>query len=225
MKDLNQQALGGLLWFLIILAAAVFVPAWTLNYWQAWIFLSVFSLMVLTITVYLMRNDPKLLERRVKAGPGAEKEKRQKIIQSLASMAFIAVVVFPAIDHRLAWSRMPPQAALAGDVIVALGLLIIFFVFKENAFTSAIIEVDPEQRVISTGPYAFVRHPMYIGALVMLLGVPVALGSWWGLFMVIPIALLIMWRLIDEEQFLARNLVGYAEYRHNVKYRLVPFIW
>jgi protein-S-isoprenylcysteine O-methyltransferase Ste14 len=225
MKDLNQQALGGLLWFLIILAAAVFVPAWTVNYWQAWIFLGVFSLMVLTITVYLMKNDPKLLERRVKAGPGAETEKRQKIIQSLASIAFIAVVVFPAIDHRLAWSRMPPEAAVAGDVIVALGLLIIFFVFKENAFTSAIIEIDPEQRVISTGPYAFVRHPMYIGTLVMLLGMPVALCSWWGLFMVIPIALLIVWRLIDEEQFLARNLGGYAEYRHKVKYRLVPFIW
>jgi len=114
---------------------------------------------------------------------------------------------------------------ITAQVIVALGLLIILFVFKENAFTSAIIEVDPEQRVISTGPYAFVRHPMYIGALVMLLGVPVALGSWWGLFMVIPIALLIVWRLIDEEQFLARNLVGYAEYRHKVKYCLVPFIW
>ena len=109
--------------------------------------------------------------------------------------------------------------------IVALGLLIVFFVFRENSFASATIEVGSEQTLVSTGPYAFVRHPMYFGAFVMLLGVPLALGSWWGLLSVIPIVGVIIWRLLDEEVFLEKNLPGYTTYRNGVKYRLLPFIW
>ncbi len=225
MKDLNKKALGGLLFLVICLAVLLFLPAWTLDYGQAWTFLAVFTASVLAITLYLIKKDPKLLERRVNAGPGAEKEKSQKIIQFVAQIAFIAVLVFPSIDHRFQWSTMPLYIAVAGDVLVALGLLIVFFVFKENTFTSSIIEVGTEQKVISTGPYAFVRHPMYIGALVMLLGVPLALGSWWGLFTIVPITIVIVWRLLDEEQFLVKTLPDYSEYRNKVKYRLVPFIW
>jgi protein-S-isoprenylcysteine O-methyltransferase Ste14 len=114
---------------------------------------------------------------------------------------------------------------VSGDVLVALGLLIVFLVFKENTFTSATIEVSTEQKVISTGPYALVRHPMYIGAFIMLIGVSLALGSWLGLLAVIPIAFVIIWRLLDEEKFLAKNLSGYAEYLSRVKYRLIPFVW
>ena len=135
-------------------------------------------------------------------------------------MAFIVVFVFSAVDHRFAWSRVPPYTVASGDILVVLGLLIIFVVFKENTFTSAVIEIDTEQKVISTGPYAFVRHPMYLGALVMLLGVPLpALGSWWGLLTIIPITLVIIWRLLDEEQFLAKKLSGYSEYPDKVTYR------
>jgi Putative protein-S-isoprenylcysteine methyltransferase len=225
MKNLNIRAFGGLLFLLIVLAAALFLPAWTLYYWQAWIFLSVFSVSVLAVTIYLMKKDPKLLERRVNGGPGAEKEKSQKIIQFLASIAFITMFVVSAIDHRFGWSRVPPYVVAVGDVLVALGLLIVFFVFKENTFTSAIIEVDTGQKVISTGPYKFVRHPMYTGGLVMLLGVPLALGSWWGLLTVIPIAIVIIQRLFDEEKFLAKNLPGYSGYQKKVRHRLLPFIW
>jgi protein-S-isoprenylcysteine O-methyltransferase Ste14 len=225
MNDLNKSAFGGLLSLLGVLALALFLPAWTLDYWQAWVFLGVFGLSVLAITVYLMTTDPKLLERRVQAGPVAEKERSQQVIQILASVAFVALFVFCAIDHRLGWSDVPPYVVVAGDVLVALGLLIVFFVFKENTFTSAIIEVDTEQKVISTGPYALVRHPMYLGGILMLCGVPLALGSWWGLLAVIPIAVVIVWRLIDEERFLVKNLPGYAAYQDNVKYRLVPYVW
>lgn len=225
MKDLNKKALGGLLFLVICLAIMLFLPAWTLDYWQAWTFLAVFTASVLAITVYLMKKDPQLLERRVNAGPGAEKEKSQKIIQFVAQIAFIAVLVFPSVDHRFQWSTVPSYIVVAGDILVALGLLIVFFVFKENTFTSAIIEVGTEQKVISTGPYALVRHPMYIGALVMLLGVPLALGSWWGLFAIIPITLVIVLRLLDEENFLVKTLPDYSEYRNKVRYRLVPFIW
>jgi protein-S-isoprenylcysteine O-methyltransferase Ste14 len=159
------------------------------------------------------------------AGPGAEKEKSQKIIQLAATAAFITVLVFPVIDHRFAWSVVPPYVVVAGDALVALGFVIVFLVFKENTFASSIIKVEAEQKVVSTGPYAVVRHPMYIGALIMLLGVPLALGSWWGLVTIIPITLVLMWRLIEEENVLAKSLPGYSDYRSKVRYRLVPLIW
>ena len=225
MQNLTIKAFAGLLFLLIVLAVALFLPAGTLDYWQAWLFLGVFGVTVLAITFYLMKKDPRLLERRTNAGPGAEKEKSQNIIQSIASIAFIAVFVVSALDRRFGWSMVAPYVVVAGDMLVVLGLLIVFFVFRENTFTSAIIEVNTEQKIISTGPYAVVRHPMYIGALVMLLGVPVALGSWWGLLTIIPMAFAIVLRLLDEEKFLAKNLAGYSEYQTKVRYRLLPFIW
>lgn len=225
MNDLNKKAFAGLLQLLIVLASTIFLPAWTLDYWQAWIFLAVFSASVLAITVYLMRNDPKLLERRVNAGPGAEQEKSQNIIQALAALAFVAMFVVSALDHRFAWSTVPPYLTALGDLLVVLGFFFVFLVFKENTFASGTIEVGAEQRVITTGPYALVRHPMYVGALVMLAGVPLALGSLWGLLAIIPMTLVIVWRLLDEEKFLAKNLAGYSEYESKVKYRLLPLIW
>jgi protein-S-isoprenylcysteine O-methyltransferase Ste14 len=225
MNALNVRALAGLLQLLVIMAVLIFVPAGTLDYPRAWIFLAVFFTPVLAITIYLMKNDPKLLERRISAGPGAEKEKGQKIIQFLAMIDFIAVMLVPAFDHRFAWSAVPSGLVLAGDILVVLGFLIVFLVFKENTFTSAIIELSTEQKVITTGPYALVRHPMYIGALIMLVGVPLALGSWWGLLTVVPMTLVIVWRLLGEENFLAMNLAGYSEYQNAVRYRLLPFVW
>jgi protein-S-isoprenylcysteine O-methyltransferase Ste14 len=225
MTNLAIKAFGGLLFLIIAMAAALFLSAWTLSYWQGWLFLSVFFVSVLAITIYLMKTDPKLLHRRVKAGPGNEEEKSQKIIQSIAQMAFISVLIIPAIDHRFAWSVVPTFVVIAGDVLVALGLLIVFLVFKENSLTSATIEVGEEQEVISTGPYVFVRHPMYSGALIMLLGVPLALGSWWGLLTIIPMKIVIIFRLLDEERFLTKNLPGYLEYKDKVSYRLAPLIW
>ncbi len=225
MKELNRKAFAGLFSLLLSLGLLLFVPACTLDYWQAWIFLAVFSVSVLAITLYLMKNDPKLLERRVNAGPGAEKDKSQKIIQSLAMISFMAIFVFCGIDHRFGWSTVPEYVVATGDILVALGFLCIFFVFKENTFASGIIEVGADQKLITTGPYALVRHPMYSGALVMLLGVPLALGSWWGLFTIIPITLVIVWRLLEEEQFLAKNLSGYSDYRNKVRHRLLPLVW
>jgi protein-S-isoprenylcysteine O-methyltransferase Ste14 len=225
MSDLNKKAFGGLFFLIIALGIALFIPVWTFHYWQAWSFLVVFSLSVLAITLYLMKKDPKLLERRVSAGPGAEKERNQKIIQFLAQIAFILVIVFPAVDHRFGWSFVPAFVSIAGDALVILGLLVVFFVFKENTYTMAIIDVDIKQKIVTTGPYAVIRHPMYTGALIMLIGVPLALGSWWGLLAVIPITVVIVLRLLDEEKFLGKHLSGYAAYMKNVSYRLVPFIW
>ena len=135
------------------------------------------------------------------------------------------MLVVPGLDHRFHWSQMLLYATVAGDVLVAIGFLIVFFVYKENTFASATIELAPEQRVISTGLYALVRHPMYIGALIMLFGIPLALGSYWGLLTIFPMTLVIVWRLLDEEKFLAKNLRGYQDYQAKVRCRLVPLIW
>jgi len=225
MNILNIKAFGGLLFLLLVMAALLFIPARTLDYWQAWTFLAVYFALSLAITLYLMKKDRALLERRISGGPTAEKEPTQKIIMYIVSLGFIGLLVLPALDHRFAWSHMPPYVALAGDVLVVLSWLAIFFVFKENTFTFATIELAPDQKVISTGPYALVRHPMYAGALVMLLGIPIALGSWWGLLVILAMMPALIWRLLDEEKFLVRNLRGYVEYQNKVRYRLIPLVW
>ncbi len=222
---LHFRAFLGLLSLAVFLAIATFLPAWTLDYWQAWLCLASFLLSAVAITLYLMASDPELLERRMRAGAAAEKERSQKRTQSFIRVFFLSLFVIPALDHRFHWTSVPPLVSIAGDVLIVAGFAIIFVVFRENTFTSGIIEVAAGQRAISTGPYAYVRHPMYSGALVMMLGIPVALGSWCGLLLLIPMAGGIIWRLRDEERFLAANLPDYPEYLVKVKSRLLPRIW
>ena len=225
MNQLNIKAFAGILQLFFILGLTIFLPAWTLDYWQAWIVVVVFFACTLAVTVYLMKNDPKLLERRVSAGVGAEQERSQNIIQAFAAVAFIALFVVSALDHRFGWSTVPPYLVALGDILIVIGFYLVFLVFKENSFASGTIEIGAEQCVISTGPYALVRHPMYVGALVMLVGVPLALGSLWGLVAIVPMTIVLVARLLDEEKFLARNLAGYCEYQSKVRHRLVPLIW
>jgi protein-S-isoprenylcysteine O-methyltransferase Ste14 len=196
-----------------------------LDYWQAWLFLLVFFGSSFALIRHFARYDPQLLERRMTAGPGAEQEKSQQVIQLLAMVTFIAMMMLPAIDHHYRWSTMPPDLAIAGDILIAFGFAAIFLVFKENSYASAVIEVRSGQKIVTTGPYAVVRHPMYSGALIMLLGIPLALGSWWDLFTLIPITIILVWRLLEEEKFLATNLPGYSDYQNKVSHRLVPFFW
>ncbi len=222
---MTVQAFAGLGFLLAVLAAALFVPAGTIDWWQAWAFLAVFAGAVVGITVDLALHDPALLVRRVKAGPVAERQRAQQVIQSLASLVFVALFVVSALDHRRGWSRVPDALAVTGDALVALGLAIVWRVFRANTYTSATIEVAREQQLVSTGPYAIVRHPMYAGALVMCFATPVALGSWWSLVPVGALAAVIVWRLLAEERTLANELPGYVEYRARVRHRLVPGLW
>ena len=225
MNQLNIKAFTGILELFVILGLTIFLPAWTFDYWQAWIVVAVFFGCTLAVTVYLMKNDPKLLERRVKAGVGAEQERSQNIIQAFAAVAFIALFVVSALDHRFAWSSVPPYLTALGDILIVVGFYLVFLVFRENSFASGTIEIGDDQRVIASGPYALVRHPMYVGALVMLVGVPLALGSSWGLVAIVPMTIVLVARLLDEEKFLARNLAGYSEYQSKVRYHLLPLIW
>ena len=225
MTAIERRAQVQLLCFMAVVAAAMFVVAATLAYWQAWIFLAVFFGSSSALISYLARHDPKLLERRMRAGPRAEHERSQQLIQLLALLAFIALLLLPAIDRRYGWSSMSLSIVLIGDLLVAIGFVAIFFVFRENTYASSTIEVAAGQKVVATGPYSLVRHPMYTAGVVMLVGVPLALGSWWGLPLILPITAVIVWRLLEEEKFLATNLTGYPAYQHQVRFRLLPLVW
>lgn len=204
----------------------LFLPAGTFDYWQGWVFLGLFFSISFIITLYLLKKDPALLERRMKAANlDSEKEGKQKIIQFLARVAFVGVLVVCGFDYRYSGARVPLLGVLFGECLVFLGLLNTFLVFRENTFASSIIEISSGQKVISTGPYSLVRHPMYSGALVMMFGLPLALGSWWGLLSFFPILGVLVWRLLEEEKFLDKNLPGYPEYRRKVKFRLFPNLW
>jgi protein-S-isoprenylcysteine O-methyltransferase Ste14 len=225
MTKLLAQAAMGLSALLGAIGVALFASAGTLRYARAWAFLALFATCVTAITIDLARRDPALLARRVKAGPLAEPTSTQKIIQTLASLAFLGLFVIAGLDHRYRWSCVPTTVAIVGDVLVAAGLFIVALVFRTNTFTSAVIGVSRDQQLVSTGPYAVIRHPMYGGALVMLIGVPFALGSWWALLAVLALAGVIVARLFAEENVLAADLSGYADYCRRVRHRLVPFLW
>lgn len=225
MNPLHRKAFVGLAILFLVMAALLFVSAGTLHYWQAWTYLAVYFGASIAITLYLVKKDPELLARRMSGGPFAEKEPVQRIIMSITSLGFIALAIVPALDRRFGWSDVPVYAVALGDAVMLLGWLGIYFVFRENSYAAATIQSSADQRVISTGPYAWVRHPMYAAALVMLLGISPALGSWWGIPIVIAILPALIWRLKDEERFLVRNLPGYPEYQGRVRHRLLPFVW
>lgn len=225
MKKLIIQTLETTLIGAIGLGVLLFIPAGTLSYWQAWVFMIVFIASVQTIGVYLSLKDPELLERRKNAGPKSEQRPAQRIIIYLAIASFLAMMLFPAFDHRFGWSHVPWYVSLVGDALVALGLFENLIVLRENRFAASNVQTFDDQRVISTGLYSIVRHPMYSGALVMSAGVPLALGSLWGLaFLAITFPVLV-WRILDEEKMLAHDLAGYSEYARRVRYRLVPHLW
>ena len=222
---LRKKTFAGLAQFLVALGAMLFLPAWSLRYWEGWVFWFEFAALVTLITIYFLDKDPALIERRLKAGPLAEKETKQKIIQWFANFFFVALIIFPGIDHRFGWSHLSLRLIFLGDTLLAFGLAVIFFVFRENSYTSGVIEVDKDQTVISTGPYRLVRHPMYAGAILLILGIPLALGSGWGLLLCVPMVAVIIWRLMNEEKYLSKNLTGYIDYCAMTRYRLIPGVY
>jgi len=206
----------------VITGLMLFLPAGTLRFWQAWVFLASLFLPVVFVVSYFLTRDPALLVRRMQF---REKEREQQVIVRLASLAFIIGFVLPGLDHRYGWSGVPAWASLLADALVLLGYAIVFFVFRENSYTSRIVEVVEGQTVVTTGPYAAVRHPMYAGIILMYLAIPIALGSFWALACFVPVIALIVVRALDEERVLTRDLAGYAEYAQKVRYRVVPGVW
>jgi protein-S-isoprenylcysteine O-methyltransferase Ste14 len=218
-KGLVSATLG-----LVAFGLLLFLPAGTFHYWQAWVFLAVFALSTWIPSVYLMRTNPAALERRMR-GPLAETRTLQRILIAVIFVCFPALFVVSALDHRFGWSPVPAAVSLVGDVLVATGLILSMLVVIQNSYAAVNVVVEAGQRLVSSGLYGLVRHPMYTGNVILMLGVPLALGSYWGLVFVIPGLIVLILRIRDEEDLLAHELSGYREYTHQVRYRLVPYVW
>lgn len=206
---------------MIVMGLVLFLPAGSLKFWQAWIWWSIISALTLFITAYFLKKAPGLLSRRMKAG---EKEQQPGIIRILSFLSLF-VFLIPGFDYRYQWSAVPVWIIIAANALVFLGYAFIFLVFKENSYASTIIQVEKEQRVIKTGPYAIVRHPMYTGLLIMQLFTPLALGSYWALIFSALFIPVIIFRIRKEEEVLLRDLPGYADYFIKTRYRLIPSVW
>jgi protein-S-isoprenylcysteine O-methyltransferase Ste14 len=224
MENLKAKAWFGLGISFALIALALFLSAGTTNYWQAWVYLGVSAVVGILHTLYIIK-DPILLEGRTKFGPTAEQRPIQKIIVLFAGLSAIAAFIVPALDHRFGWSNAPSWLSIEGDLLIVVSFWMVYRVFKENSFGSATVEINKEQTVISTGPYAIVRHPMYSSAVVYLIALSLALGSYWGLIPSVLTILGLVWRLFDEEKFLSRNLSGYTEYCVKVRWHLIPGIF
>lgn len=210
---------------LLFFGVALFWPAGTFHYWQAWVFIAVFMVCALVSSLYLAIKDPAALRRRMQAGPTAETRPIQRIIISATVLSVLAVLIVSALDHRFGWSTVPTAVVILGDVLVAAGLVAAQAVVFQNSFAGASIRVEAEQHVVSTGLYGMVRHPMYTGTLVMMLGTPLALGSYWALLVAALCLPVLGLRISDEEKMLRSELDGYDEYTRKVRYRLVPYLW
>jgi protein-S-isoprenylcysteine O-methyltransferase Ste14 len=215
------STLAGLAFFAVLL----FWPAATFDYWQAWVFIAVFMVATIVPSAYLAVRDPAALERRMHAGPTAETRPMQRVVISCTVLSVVALLVVSALDHRFGWSSVPLPVIVLGVVLVAVGLLVAQLVVIQNRYAAATISVEAEQPLVSTGLYGRVRHPMYVGALVMMFGTPLALDSYWGLVALVPGLLALAARIVDEEKMLTEQLDGYRDYRVRVPYRLVPHVW
>lgn len=219
------QAIGSTLFGLLFFGIGLFLPAWTFAYWQAWVFIAVFTLATMIPSLYLAVTNPAALRRRLNAGPTAETRPVQRIIISATVLLVVAVLVVSALDHRFGWSSVPLSVVWVGNVLVAVGLVVAQLVVIQNSYAAANITVESGQPLVSTGLYGVVRHPMYVGALIMMVGTPLALGSLWGLVVVLLAVPVLAARILDEEKLLTEQLDGYREYITRVRSRLIPYVW
>lgn len=206
----------------LFLFLCFFLPAQTFNYWEAWIYLIIIFSCVLLVIRHFLKHDPLFLERRIRT---KETVKEQKIIIYFGWILFLPIFILPGFDKFYGWSKIPILLIIISQFLVLTGYLIVYRVFKENSFASRVIEINEGQKVISTGPYSIVRHPMYFGVLLMYGFTPLALGSYWAFIGSFFLIIILVARTLSEERYLSKNLQGYEEYMQKVKYRIIPYIW
>ncbi|MBI3175356.1 MAG: isoprenylcysteine carboxylmethyltransferase family protein [Chloroflexi bacterium] len=222
LAQLTRLVVTRVVMFFVFLGLFLFLPAGTWKFWQAWMWLVMMITLMLVTLRYLLKNDPALLERRMRM---RERVGAQQKIIGVSLIFLLASFIVPGLDQRYGWSQMPAWVAILADTIVAIGYLMVLWVFKANTYTSRIIEVEAGQKVVSTGPYALVRHPMYVGAFLTYAFSPLALGSYWAFLPGVMILPVLIFRIFNEEILLLRDLPGYREYTQKVRYRLLPGIW
>ena len=208
--------------FIVIMGLLFFLPAGTLRYWEAWVYMAILVTPMIIFLFYIIKHDPDLLERRMRT---KEKETEQKTITKIGSFIFILIYLIPGFDQRYGWSSVPVEIIIIADIIVLGGYLLFVRVLLENSYASRIVEVERQQKVITTGPYKIVRHPMYSAVLLMYSFGPLALGSYWAMIGSVLLILILIARINNEEKVLSRELEGYQNYLDKTKYRLVPGIW
>jgi len=206
----------------VMFALLFFLPAGTWRYWQAWMYIGILIIPMFFVLAYFMKNDPALLERRMKMRE--ERKEQRKIIQA-SGVVFILAYLLPGFDIRYGWSNMPAWVSITAGAILFLSYMLVFRTMQVNSFLSRVIEVADNQKVIDTDVYGIVRHPMYVAMTILYVISPVVLGSWWAVIPALGIILVIVFRILDEEKALEQELSGYVEYKRKVKYRLIPFVW
>ncbi len=205
-----------------VVGAMLFLPAGTFDYWQAWLYLAILFIPVAFVGLYFLKSDPAFLERRFKT---KEKEAKQKAIVKITALLFLIGFLIPGLDRRFGWSSVPFEVAVGANLLVFIGYIIVFLAFKENSYAARTVEVEKGQKVISTGPYSVVRHPMYVGFLLLYTATPIALGSYWALPLFLLTIPAIIFRILNEEELLRRKLPGYGAYCRKTRYRLLPYAW
>ncbi len=223
LKSLKRMVISRVFFVYLILGLIFFLPAGTLGYWEGWVYMVTIAVPMIFFGVYMFKHDPKFLERRMRI---KEKRKEQKLIVKLGILPFLLAFIVPGFDRRFGWSDIPLSVTIIGIALVLLGYLMTLYVFLTNSFASRIVEVEKEQKVITTGPYKLIRHPMYFSLIIFYGATPLALGSYWALLpALLSIIPVLIFRIIDEEKELLNSLEGYREYTQKIKYRLIPGIW
>ncbi|MUL63443.1 hypothetical protein BOO86_03115 [Mycobacterium sp. CBMA 234] len=224
MKAVFNVLISGLIQ-LVAIGVLLFAPAGTFDYWQAWVVLAVFAFSVWLPSIYLQLTNPAALQRRMRGGPTAEGRPVQKIVMAGLYLSLAAICIVGGLDQRYSWSSVPAAVCLAGAALFGLGLVVVVTVVVQNSYASTTVQVEADQHVVSTGLYRLVRHPMYTGNVLMLVGLSLAVGSYWAPVFVVSGVLVLASRIRDEEKLLAAELDGYLEYKEHVRARLVPYMW
>ena len=206
----------------VMWGSLLFLPAGSFRFWQGWVYFIITLAFILSILGYLYRHDPQLIERRLRRG---ETVREQKLIMKLIAAIMLIAFLIPGLDHRFGWSHLPLWLTTVAEAFVLGGYVMIFWTLKSNSFAASTSRVESGQRVISTGPYGIVRHPMYLGVDIWLLFTPVALGSYFALPAFLLLIPLVVLRLLNEEKVLRQELPGYSEYCLHTRFRLIPFVW
>jgi protein-S-isoprenylcysteine O-methyltransferase Ste14 len=221
-KQLISKALSRFIPGILIISALLFIPAGSIKFWNAWIFMGVLFIPMLLVIVYLVIHDPELLYKRMNT---KEKEKTQKKVVLLTSIIFLSSFIISGLDYRFQWSRIPFPLVILSALIVLTGYILFFMVMQQNSYASRVVEIQEKQKVIDTGLYGIVRHPMYSAAILMFMFMPLVLGSLYALIPLIIFPFQMHIRMKNEEQILEKGLDGYIEYKKKIRYKIIPFVW